>query len=153
MPKVGDLIPTRPPANLTPKEKGSEEALSEEIRRIVEDLADEYVAMFMGPDGDASQLTAEGADARRQKAIFAMNTSGKYYEFKDRLGTTVSRLVKEHMMGGRETVDVQSVEGKRFLSDCYGSIQQRLNTVLNSIFNPTKRAKKVPGPSNKVDDT
>ena len=143
LPKVGDLIPTRPPKSLQSKGKGSDEALAEEIRGVVEGLADEYVAMFMGPAADPSMLTPDGADERRQKAIFRLNQTGKYYQFKDRLAGAVARVVKEHMMGGRDRVDLSSVEGKRFLSDCYSRLQMKVNAALNGIFNPPTQAKKV----------
>uniref|UniRef100_A0A6U6DKY9 Uncharacterized protein n=2 Tax=Guillardia theta TaxID=55529 RepID=A0A6U6DKY9_GUITH len=135
LPKVGDLLPTRPPVDVVEKPLSAADQFGDDVKEIIYQLADEYHEMFLGEV--SSNISAEGMEARRQQAIFHLNSSGKYYDYKERLKKSIVRLIHEkfHKSG----LDATSEEGKKFISQLYVYLQELMNSNLNKVFAPPKK--------------
>jgi hypothetical protein len=125
VPKVGDLIPTRPPPAEQEALASADDEFAARVRGVVEELADEFAVLFLagaGGDGCAAPLSAEGADARRKQVVFHLNASRRYYDFKERLRVGVARIVRERFAGAG--LAAETAEGKRLLADLYAHLQE-----------------------------
>lgn len=137
LPKVQDLLPTRAPVpKYAPPMSGSEQ-FSSDIEGIILELADEYHALFLANGGGDVALEASEVDSRRQQAIFQLNTSGRYYDFKERLKTSTLRIVRERFY--KQGLDPTSEDGKRVISRLYLELQDLINLRLKSAFSAPKK--------------
>jgi len=105
-------------------------------------MVSEWASLF--PEIDASSATDEAAkDDRRRALLYALNTSGKYWMFKEKLKRSVVRLVKETM--SRPTNEPLDSRGSDlFYNDLYVQLTQRLHKALNGVFFPPKEAATAP---------
>ena len=141
LPKVGELIPKRVLPQFAPKTAAEE--FDTQVANIVESMVGEWSALF--PDVDASSATDEASkDDRRRALLYALNTSGKYWMFKEKLKRSVVRLVKDTM--SRPTNEpLDSRASDLFYNDLYVQLTQRLHKALNGVFFPSTEA--APAPS------
>ena len=137
LPKVQDLLPSRAPVpKYAPPLNGSEQ-FGEEVEGIIMELADEYHALFMSQGSSDVTLEAGAVDERRQRAIFELNKSGRYYDFKERLKKSTMRIVRERFY--KEGLDPTSEDGKRVISRLYIELQDLINVRLNAAFSAPKK--------------
>jgi tetratricopeptide (TPR) repeat protein len=101
VPDVRDLIETHAPLDTAPRPRSAEARLRADCRKIVDALADDYRDLFMLEDGQAVQV--ESSEERRKQAVFHLNASGRYYDFKERIKRSVQLLVHERLMKLKET--------------------------------------------------
>ncbi len=141
LPKVGELIPKRVLPQFAPKTAAEE--FDAQVANIVESMVGEWSALF--PEVDASSATDEASkDDRRRALLYALNNSGKYWMFKEKLKRSVVRLVKDTM--SRPTNEpLDSRASDLFYNDLYVQLTQRLHKALNSVFFPPTEA--APAPS------
>ena len=136
LPKVQDLLPTRAPVpKFAPPASGSEQ-FAREVDGIIKELADAYHSLFLAGSGDV-MLTPSEVDERRQRAIFELNKSGRYYDFKERLKKSTLRIVREKFY--KEGLDASSEDGKRVMSQLYMELQDLINAKINEAFMPPKK--------------
>lgn len=136
LPKVQDLLPTRAPVPKYLAPLSGSQQFSEEVEGIIIELADEYHYLFLQESGDVT-LDAAEVDARRQRAIFELNKSGLYYDFKERLKKPTIRIVRERFH--KEGLDPTSEDGKRVMSRLYIELQDLINLRLNAAFSAPKK--------------
>ena len=137
LPKVQDLLPTRAPVpKHAPPMSGSQQ-FGQEVEGIIQELADTYHALFLEQPSSDVTLAPSEVDARRQTAIFELNKSGRYYDFKERLKRSTLRIVRERFY--KEGLDPTSEDGKRVMSKLYIELQDLINLRLNAAFSPPKK--------------
>lgn len=132
LPKVGDLLPRRAPVGKAKEEKSGGQQFEEDIRSVVNELAEDYRQSFMAEEG--AVLNPKEVEARRQQMIFELNSTGRYYDFKEKLKRSVQRIVREKFH--KEGLDAASEEGKMFMSTLYVHLQETINATLNNTFKP-----------------
>lgn len=140
LPSVGEMIPKRILPHLAPKT--AVEEFDAQIASIVDSMVGEWTSLF--PDLDPNVMSDDASkDDRRRALLYALNTSGKYWMFKERLKRSVVRLTKDTMSRpGAEPLDAKSME--LFYNDLYVKLTQRLHQALNGIFFPPTEAPKAP---------
>ena len=143
LPKVQDLLPTRAPVAKYAAPLNGSQQFGEEVEGIIMELADEYHALFMNKGTSDVTLEAGAVDERRQRAIFELNKSGRYYDFKERLKKSTLRIVRERFY--KEGLDLTSEDGKRVMSRLYIELQDLINQRLNAAFSAPKK----PSPTSK----
>eukprot|EP00961_Rhodomonas_salina_P091427 1231450-Rhodomonas_salina.1 len=70
---------------------------------------------------EGAVLNPKEVEARRQQMIFELNSTGRYYDFKEKLKRSVQRIVREKFH--KEGLDAASEEGKMFMSTLYVHLQ------------------------------
>ena len=137
LPKVQDLLPTRAPVpKHAPPMSGSQQ-FGQEVEGIIQELAHAYHALFLDQPSSDVALAPSEVDARRQTAIFELNKSGRYYDFKERLKKSTLRIVRERFY--KEGLDATSEDGKRVMSKLYIELQDLINLRLNAAFSAPKK--------------
>ena len=141
LPAVGDIIPKRVLPQFAAKT--AVEEFDAQVKSIVESMVVEWAALF--PELDLSGPAADEAakDDRRRALLYALNTSGKYWMFKEKLKRSVVRLTKDTMSRPTsEPLDSASME--LFYNELYVTLTQRLHMALNETFFPPSEAPKAP---------
>ena len=141
LPKVSELIPKRVLPQFAAK--SAVEEFDAQVASIVESMVGEWSTLF--PELDLHGAAADDAskDDRRRALLYALNTSGKYWMFKERLKRSVVRLTKDTMSRPTaEPLDARSME--LFYNDLYVKLTQRLHQALNGIFFPPTEAPLAP---------
>lgn len=142
LPKVSELIPKRVLPQFAPKT--AVEEFDAQVASIVDSMVGEWANLFPGLELSGDGAGDESAkDDRRRKLLYALNTSGKYWMFKERLKRSVVRLVKDTM--SRPTSEpLDSRASDLFYNDLYVQLTQRLHKALNGIFFPPTEAPAAP---------
>ena len=140
LPAVSELVPKRVLPQFAPKT--AVEEFDAQVASIVESMVGEWAALF--PEIDASSASDEASkDDRRRALLYALNTSGKYWMFKEKLKRSVVRLVKDTM--SRPTAEpLDSNASTLFYNDLYVQLTQRLHKALNGVFFPPTEAPTAP---------
>ena len=141
LPAVGDVVPKRVLPQFA--SKTAVEEFDAQVRSIVESMVVEWSALF--PELDLSGPAADDAakDDRRRALLYSLNTSGKYWMFKERLKRSVVRLTKDTMSRPTsEPLDSRSME--LFYNELYVKLTQRLHQALNETFFPPSEAPEAP---------
>ncbi|XP_052768283.1 cilia- and flagella-associated protein 70-like isoform X5 [Mya arenaria] len=117
--KVAEYIPPRP---LFPKRTDGAQRAVEDFHSQVTSVAglvlDEFRDMFSEelPKG-GENLSQEAMESRRQKLIYELNASGKYFAFKEQLKHSVVKIVREKYLKTTNFEDRQELQ--TFLSELY----------------------------------
>jgi tetratricopeptide (TPR) repeat protein len=134
LPRVQDLIQVRTLNKVKPPEAPSE-AFSAAVRTIVDEIAMEFGRMFLLDS--AEPLTVDGHKDRRQQLAFHLNTSGQYFQFKERLKEASLRIIRENFTKDKDQTPEQV---KELVTSVYTSLTKLLNKTLNDKFAPGKQA-------------
>lgn len=141
LPAVAELIPKRVLPQFAPKT--AVEEFDAQVRSIVDSMVGEWSSLF--PDLDLSAAATDDAskDDRRRALLYALNSSGKYWMFKERLKRSVVRLTKDTMSRPTsEPLDSRAME--LFYNELYVKLTQRLHQALNATFFPPSDAPLAP---------
>ncbi|KAK2186875.1 hypothetical protein NP493_185g01050 [Ridgeia piscesae] len=125
--KVAEYIPPRP---LFPKRtNGAQKSVEEfhtQISQVSQLILDEYRELYR-----ADMSGPDSAD-RRQSLVYQLNSSGKYFAFKEQLKYAVVKIVREKYL---KTVKFQdSDERKAFLSELYVYLLDQMHVGLNKFL-------------------
>ncbi|XP_031552846.1 cilia- and flagella-associated protein 70-like [Actinia tenebrosa] len=132
--KVAEYIPPRPV--FARKTGGSKKAIEDyhnQVTVAANSLLEEFRQMF-GNDlmGGDFQETNETADHRRRKIIYELNTSGKYFAFKEQLKLSVIKLVREKYLKTSAFTDKEELQA--FLSELYIFLVDQMHQALSKFL-------------------
>ena len=124
LPKPADIVPPRPrvPKVIAPS-SGTEE-FKGEVDGLLNQLLDEYGAV-------ASSKGTASATELRQQFLFELNSSGKYFTFKEKLKKSVVRIVKERF---HKTPSGTQAELETMVNELYVYLVQQMHVCLNQRF-------------------
>ncbi|XP_060604482.1 cilia- and flagella-associated protein 70-like isoform X10 [Ruditapes philippinarum] len=116
--RVAEYIPPRP---LFPKRTDGAQRAVEDFHTQVSSVAglvlDEFRDMFGDELRTDENITQEAMESRRQKLIYELNASGKYFAFKEQLKHSVVKIVREKYLKTTNFEDRQELQ--TFLSELY----------------------------------
>ena len=124
LPKPSEIVPKRPrvPKVIAPS-SGTEE-FKGEVDALLNQLLDEYGAVAESKgSGSATEL--------RQQFLFELNSSGKYFTFKEKLKKSVVRIVKERF---HKTPSGTQAELETMVNELYVYLVQQMHVCLNQRF-------------------
>ena len=126
LPKPSEIVPPRPRVPKVVAPASGTEEFKEEVDALLNQLLDEYGAVA-GSKGGAS------ATELRQAFLFELNSSGKYYSFKEKLKKSVVRIVKErfHKSGSGSQAELETM-----VNELYVYLVQQMHVCLNQRFSP-----------------
>uniref|UniRef100_UPI00398E9174 cilia- and flagella-associated protein 70 isoform X2 n=1 Tax=Pristiophorus japonicus TaxID=55135 RepID=UPI00398E9174 len=132
--RIAEIIPPRP---LFPRRTGgADKAVSDyhnQIISVARVIMDEYQEMF-GRKLVEGKLSQEYQDQeeRKHKLIFELNTSGKYFAFKEQLKHAVVKIVREKYM---QTVAFEDREQlQTFLNELYIYLVDQMHCCLHKLL-------------------
>eukprot|EP01105_Mastigella_eilhardi_P026937 TRINITY_DN79_c0_g2_i1.p1 TRINITY_DN79_c0_g2~~TRINITY_DN79_c0_g2_i1.p1 ORF type:complete len:1197 (+),score=355.13 TRINITY_DN79_c0_g2_i1:447-3593(+) len=138
-----DFIPKRPPLPQYHQLREATQEFSQEISDIIAELAQEYKTLFEVPSAE-QQLTK---DQRRKQFLYALNTGGQYFTFKEKLKKAVVRIVNEKF-------HKQRFDSKReldlFLNELYVFLMDEMHTTLNKTMQGKPAGNDTPPPKDAV---
>lgn len=116
--RVAEYIPPRP---LFPKRTdGAQRAVDDfhtQVASVAGLILDEFRDMFGNELKTDENLSQEAMESRRQKLIYELNASGKYFAFKEQLKHSVVKIVREKYLKTTNFEDRQELQ--TFLSELY----------------------------------
>ncbi|XP_069761499.1 cilia- and flagella-associated protein 70 isoform X2 [Narcine bancroftii] len=132
--RIAEMIPPRP---LFPRRtSGADKAVTDyhnQIISVAKIIMDEYQEMF-GPKLFEGKLSHEYQDQeeRKHKLIFELNTSGKYFAFKEQLKHAVVKIVREKYL---KTVAFEDREQlQTFLNELYIYLVDQMHCCLHKLL-------------------
>lgn len=132
--KVAEYIPPRPV--FARKPGGSKKAVEDfhtQLTTVANSLLEEFRQMY-GDDlmkGDLPQSN-DAMDQRRQKFLYELNTSGKYFAFKEQLKNSVIKIVREKYLNTTAFTDKEKLQA--FLSELYVFLIDQMHVALNKFL-------------------
>ena len=140
--RVSELIPPRPKYPL--KTNSSEKAVQDyhsQIKSIVDSVLDDYRSLSLddaatdaGHHLDAHDSRNESEyETRRRKLLYELNSSGKYFAFKEQLKNSVVKIVREKFL--RTSAFTDQMQMEQFLSELYVFLIDELHKTLNEMMN------------------
>ncbi|XP_077996402.1 cilia- and flagella-associated protein 70-like isoform X2 [Glandiceps talaboti] len=132
--KVAELIPPRP---LFPRRTNGAERAVEDFHHQVASVGNLVLEEFRGLfadqliQGDLPGGT-ESSDERRRKLLYELNTSGKYFAFKEQLKHSVVKIVREKYL--KTTTFTDKEELHTFLSQLYVFLIDQMHAGLGKVL-------------------
>lgn len=131
---VSQFIPPRSP--LPRREVGADHAVHNfhmEVSSVATSVLEEFRVMF-GEHMASDDLlhSPEGAAARRKQLLYELNTSGKYYQFKEQLKHAVVKVVREKFLRRAPITDEEELHS--FLSQLYVYLTDEMHCSLSKTF-------------------
>ncbi|XP_015774260.1 PREDICTED: cilia- and flagella-associated protein 70-like [Acropora digitifera] len=128
--KVAEYIPPRPV--FARKPGGSKKAVEDfhtQLTTVANSLLEEFRQMY-GDDLMKGNLplSSDAMDQRRQKFLYELNTSGKYFAFKEQLKNSVIKIVREKYLNTTAFVDKEKLQA--FLSELYVFLIDQMHAAL-----------------------
>ncbi|RUS91269.1 hypothetical protein EGW08_000981 [Elysia chlorotica] len=131
--RVAELIPPRP---MFPKRTdGAQRAVEDfhaQVASVANLILEEFREQFGSELKDQEFQTNEAMEARRQKLIYEMNSSGKYFAFKEQLKHSVVKIVREKFL--RTTGFTDKNELQTFLSELYVYLIDQMHVSLGRVL-------------------
>ncbi|XP_050413977.1 cilia- and flagella-associated protein 70 [Patella vulgata] len=128
--KVSEYIPPRP---LFPKRTdGAKRAVEDyhaQISNVADLILDEFRELF-GDDATGQLNVNEAMETNRQKLIYELNSSGKYFAFKEQLKHSVVKIVREKYL--KTTIFDDREELQTFLSELYVYLVDQMHLALGN---------------------
>lgn len=131
---ISDYIP---PRSAAPKRQvGADQAVNEfhtQVSNIAACVLDEFRSMFGERlANDELPHSLEAAAHRRRQLLYELNTSGKYYQFKEQLKGAVVKVVREKFLRTRPLSDEDELHA--FLSQLYVYLSDEMHCSLSKTF-------------------
>lgn len=131
--RVAEYIPPRP---LFPKRTdGAIRAVEDyhsQVASVANLILDEFRDQFGDDLREDSPQTTEAMEARRQKLIYELNSSGKYFAFKEQLKHAVVKIVREKYLKTTTFEDRQELQ--TFLSELYVYLIDQMHVALGKVL-------------------
>lgn len=132
--KVAEYIPPRPVfARKTGGSKKAVEDFHGQLTTVANSLLEEFRQMY-GDDllkGSLPQSN-DAMDQRRQKFLYELNTSGKYFAFKEQLKNSVIKIVREKYLNTTAFTDKEKLQA--FLSELYVFLIDQMHVALKKFL-------------------
>ncbi|NXE16308.1 CFA70 protein, partial [Lophotis ruficrista] len=131
--RVKQMIPPRPP--LPPRTAGAKKAVEDyhnHVTSIASAILSEYRELF------GEQLPGQGAidhqtlEEQKRQLNFELNSSGKYFAFKEQLKYAVVKIVREKYL--KTTAFETQEELQAFLSELYVYLVDQMHVALNQLL-------------------
>ncbi|XP_035827894.1 cilia- and flagella-associated protein 70 isoform X2 [Aplysia californica] len=131
--RVAELIPPRP---MFPKRTdGAQRAVEDyhsQVASVANLILDEFRDLFGNELKEGEPQTNEAMEARRQKLIYELNSSGKYFAFKEQLKHSVVKIVREKYLKTSGFDDRQELQ--TFLSELYVYLIDQMHVSLGRVL-------------------
>nr|XP_034323986.1 cilia- and flagella-associated protein 70 isoform X28 [Crassostrea gigas] len=132
--RVAEYIPPRP---LFPKRTDGAQRAVEDFHNQVGSVANLILDEFRDQFGDLLKVddepqTVEAMESRRQKLIYELNSSGKYFAFKEQLKYAVVKIVREKYLKTSAFEDRQELQ--TFLSELYVYLIDQMHVALGKFL-------------------
>lgn len=131
--RVAEYIPPRP---LFPKRTDGAQRSVEDFQNQVASVANLILDEFRDQFGDDFKPdeaeTTEAMEGRRQKLIYELNSSGKYFAFKEQLKHAVVKIVREKYLRTSTFEDRQELQ--TFLSELYVYLIDQMHVALGKVL-------------------
>ncbi|XP_061173813.1 cilia- and flagella-associated protein 70-like isoform X1 [Saccostrea echinata] len=132
--RVAEYIPPRP---LFPKRTDGAQRAVEDFHNQVGSVANLILDEFRDQFGDILKTddvpqTVEAMESRRQKLIYELNSSGKYFAFKEQLKYAVVKIVREKYLKTSAFEDRQELQ--TFLSELYVYLIDQMHVALGKFL-------------------
>ncbi|ESO85468.1 hypothetical protein LOTGIDRAFT_229452 [Lottia gigantea] len=129
--KVAEYIPPRP---MFPKRTdGAARAVEDyqgQVARVANLILDEFRVIYNDEDGTTDPN--ESMESKRQKLIYELNSSGKYFAFKEQLKHSVVKIVREKYLKTTNFDDRQELQ--TFLSELYVYLVDQMHVALGNVL-------------------
>mgnify|MGYP001088324820 FL=1 len=122
--RVSDLIPPRPA--LPYVKEDPDIVFQKEITAVAKSLAEEYHAQF----GDFQEETV---DVNQKDFVFELNSSGKYFHFKERLKSSILRIAHETLNAPGLMQPSLEEDRDAFFNKLYVHLIKSMHVALNSL--------------------
>ncbi|XP_041353572.1 cilia- and flagella-associated protein 70-like isoform X3 [Gigantopelta aegis] len=131
--RVAEYIPPRP---MFPKRTdGATRAVEDyhnQVATVANLILDEFRELFSDEIKEGENETAGLLESRRHKLIYQLNSSGKYFAFKEQLKHSVVKIVREKYLKTTTFEDRQ--EFQTFLSELYVYLIDQMHVSLGSVL-------------------
>ncbi|CAF4058453.1 unnamed protein product, partial [Rotaria magnacalcarata] len=129
--KVSDLIPPRPPYPLKTNSAGKAvDDYHQQIKNVCNLILDEYRKVCI------DDINVEGTlpnDQKRRKLLYELNSTGKYFAFKEQLKHSVIKIVREKYLRTSKFNDPDELQ--TFISQLYVFLLDEMHRSLNKSLN------------------
>ncbi|KAH9509070.1 Cilia- and flagella-associated protein 70 [Bulinus truncatus] len=131
--RVGELIPPRP--MFAKRTDGAQKAVEDfhfQVASVANLILEEFREHFGEQFKENEAQTSEDMEARRQKLVYELNSSGKYFAFKEQLKHSVVKIVREKYLRTTGFDDRQELQ--TFLSELYVYLIDQMHVSLGQVM-------------------
>ncbi|KFP90135.1 Tetratricopeptide repeat protein 18, partial [Apaloderma vittatum] len=131
--RVKEMIPPRP--LLPPRTAGAKKAVDDyhnQITSIAVAILSEYHEQFGKRLPDQGMIDHQTLEEQRRQLNFELNSSGKYFAFKEQLKYAVVKIVREKYL--KTTAFETQEELQTFLSELYVYLVDQMHVALNQLL-------------------
>ncbi|XP_046756694.1 cilia- and flagella-associated protein 70 isoform X4 [Gallus gallus] len=131
--RVKEMIPPRPP--LPPRTGGAKKAVEDyhnHVASIAVAILSEYHELFGKQLPDQGATDHQTLEEQRHQLNFELNSSGKYFAFKEQLKYAVVKIVREKYL--KTTAFETQEQFQAFLSELYVYLVDQMHIALNQLL-------------------
>ncbi|NWR51672.1 CFA70 protein, partial [Regulus satrapa] len=131
--RVKELIPPRPA--LPPQTEGAKKAVEDYHKRVTNAavaILREYHELFGKQLPDQGAMDHETLEEQKRQLNYELNTSGKYFAFKEQLKYSVVKIVREKYL--KTTAFETKEQLQAFLSELYVYLVDHMHIALNKLL-------------------
>uniref|UniRef100_A0A669PN53 Cilia and flagella associated protein 70 n=1 Tax=Phasianus colchicus TaxID=9054 RepID=A0A669PN53_PHACC len=131
--RVKEMIPPRPP--LPPRTGGAKKAVEDyhkHIASIAVAILSEYHELFGKQPPDQGATDHQTLEEQKRQLNFELNSSGKYFAFKEQLKYAVVKIVREKYL--KTTAFESQEQFQAFLSELYVYLVDQMHVALNQLL-------------------
>ncbi|KAG8433437.1 hypothetical protein GDO86_017640 [Hymenochirus boettgeri] len=128
--RVQELIPPRP--QLPRRNAGAAKAVADyhsQIASITNSVLEEYCELFQRKLSEGGELDYQALEEQKCQLDYVLNSSGKYFAFKEQLKHAVVKIVREKYLKTTAFGDTQQLQA--FLSELYIYLVDQMHVSLN----------------------
>ncbi|NWI44390.1 CFA70 protein, partial [Picathartes gymnocephalus] len=131
--QVKEMVPPRPA--LPPRTYGARKAVEDYHKRVTSvavDILREYHKLFGKQLPDQGAIDHETLEEQKRQLNYELNTSGKYFAFKEQLKYSVVKIVREKYL--KTTTFETKDQLQAFLSELYVYLVDHMHIALNKLL-------------------
>ncbi|XP_032053293.1 cilia- and flagella-associated protein 70 [Aythya fuligula] len=131
--RVKEMIPPRPP--LPPRTEGAKKAVEDyhsQVTSIAVAILSEYHDLFGKQLPDQGAIDHQTLEEQKRLLNFELNSSGKYFAFKEQLKYAVVKIVREKYL--KTTAFETQEQFQAFLSELYVYLVDQMHVALNQLL-------------------
>ncbi|XP_075021941.1 cilia- and flagella-associated protein 70 [Calonectris borealis] len=131
--RVKQMIPPRPP--LPPRTAGAKKAVEDyhnHVMSIAVAILSEYHELFGKRLPDQGAIDHQTLEEQKRQLNFKLNSSGKYFAFKEQLKYAVVKIVREKYL--KTTAFETQEQFQAFLSELYVYLVDQMHVALNQLL-------------------
>ncbi|XP_009318495.1 PREDICTED: tetratricopeptide repeat protein 18 [Pygoscelis adeliae] len=131
--RVKQMIPPRPP--LPPRTAGAKKAVEDYHNRVTSiavAILSEYHELFGKQLPDRGAIDHQTLEEQKRQLNFELNSSGKYFAFKEQLKYAVVKIVREKYL--KTTAFETQEQFQAFLSELYVYLVDQMHVALNQLL-------------------